>query len=58
MDRKRIFILGFYLLVFLGIIEITINPLFYLFLSFIACGEKEGERDNEKSGNNQYAENN
>ena len=52
MDRKRIFILGFYLLVFLGIIEITINPLFYLFLSFIACGEKE------KSGNNQYAENN
>lgn len=58
MDRKRIFILGFYLLVFLGIIEITINPLFYLFLSFIACGEKEGEIDNEKSGNNQYAENN
>lgn len=58
MDRKRIFILGFYLLVFLGIIEITINPLFYLFLSFIACGEKKGERDNEKSGNNQYAEDN
>ena len=43
MDRKRIFILGFYLLVFLGIIEITINPLFYLFLSLIACGEKKGE---------------
>lgn len=58
MDRKRIFILGFYLLVFLGIIEITINPLFYLFLSLIACGEKKGERDNEKSGNNQYAEDN
>lgn len=58
MDRKRIFILGFYLLVFLGIIEITINPLFYLFLSLIACGEKKGERDNEKSRNNQYAEDN
>ena len=58
MDRKRIFILGFYLVVFLGIIEITINPLFYLFLSLIACGEKKGERDNEKSGNNQYAEDN
>ena len=58
MDRKRIFILGFYLLVFLGIIEITINPLFYLFLSLIACGEKKGEKDNEKSGNNQYAEDN
>lgn len=57
-DRKRVFILGFYLLVFLGIIEVTINPLFYLYLSFIACGEMEGEKDNEKSGNNQYAEDN
>ena len=35
MDRKRIFILGFYLLVFLGIIDITIKAIFTIFFEFI-----------------------
>ena len=46
MNNKRIFVLGFYLLVFIGIIEITIDPLFYLFLSFIASGENRSEKSN------------
>lgn len=47
LDNKVYFVLGFYLLVFLGTIEITINPLFYVFLSFIAFGEKQKNLEEE-----------
>ncbi len=40
--RKKIyFIVGFYMMVFLGTVEITFNPLFYLFLSYISCDKQE-----------------
>ena len=40
--RKKIyFLVGFYMMVFLGTIEITFNPLFYLFLSYISCDKQE-----------------
>ena len=40
--RKKIyFLVGFYMMVFLGTVEITFNPLFYLFLSYISCDKQE-----------------
>lgn len=39
LNNNVYFVIGFYLLVFLGTIEITISPLFYLFLAFLSCGE-------------------
>ena len=43
LNNNVYFVVGFYLLVFLGIVEITICPLFYLFLAFLSCGEKSKE---------------
>lgn len=47
-ESKKIFVLGFYLLVFIGIVEITIDPLFYLFLSFITCGKETNNKINRE----------
>ena len=50
MQKKKIFVVGFYLLVIMGIVEITIDPLFYLFLAFIFSGNNNlnnKEKNNE-----------
>ena len=39
--KKNYFLVGFYMMVFLGTVEITFNPLFYLFLSYISCDKQE-----------------
>lgn len=39
--KKFYFIVGFYMMIFLGTVEITFNPLFYLFLSYISCDKQE-----------------
>lgn len=49
-QNKKIFVVGFYLLVIMGIVEITIDPLFYLFLAFIFSGNNNlnnKEKNNE-----------
>lgn len=45
--NKKYFIIGFYILIFMGIVEPTFNFFLIIFITYIACGKKDENKNSE-----------